>query len=202
MAQREPGVLLVEDDAMVRSWVRLALERSEFRLVGECSAAAEVFELVERRAPQLLLIDHRLPDRLGIELVRDLRQRGVKTPVVVMTAQVEHGFNENARAAGAQGSVLKTGNAHELLTALRLVIAGSQAFDGRHPRRAPGRAALSPREREVLRLVADGRTNKEIAAALGVGDETVKTLLARIFAKLDVKRRAEAVAAAVREGFL
>lgn len=202
LVERELGVLLVDDDAMVRSWVRLSLEGSEFRLVGECGSADEAIELAQRRAPQLLLVDQRLPDRLGQELVRELRQQGVTAPALLMTAQVEQGFNEAARAAGAHGTVLKTGNAHELLAALRLVAAGSEAFDGRHPRRARGRAVLSPREREVLRLVAEGRTNKEIAAALSVGDETVKTLLARIFAKLDVKRRAEAVATAAREGLL
>jgi DNA-binding CsgD family transcriptional regulator len=98
--------------------------------------------------------------------------------------------------------VLKTGRAQELLSALRLVAGGATAFDSRHPRREPGRAALSPREREVLRLVAAGATNKQIAAALSVGDETVKTLLARTFAKLGVRRRAEAVAAAHREELL
>jgi DNA-binding NarL/FixJ family response regulator len=187
---------------MVRGWVKLSLDGSEFRVAGEASNAAEAMDLVRRRAPDLVLCDYRLPDQTGTELVRALRQEGFDAPTVLMTANTERGFNEAAREAGAQGSVLKTGRSQELLSALRLVAAGATAFDARHPRRDPGRAALSPREREVLRLVAAGSTNKEIAAALGVGDETVKTLLARTFAKLGVRRRAEAVAAAHREGLL
>jgi DNA-binding NarL/FixJ family response regulator len=119
-----------------------------------------------------------------------------------MTANLEEGFNETAREAGAQATVLKSGRVDELLAALRAAIEGDDAFDSRHPRRAPGRAALSPREREILRLVAGGATNREIASKLEVGDETVKTLLARTFAKLGVRRRAEAVSAAYSRGLL
>lgn len=190
---RELSVVLVEDDAMVRGWVRLTLEGSEFRLNGEASSAAEALELVPRRVPSVLLVDYRLPDGTGTELVRELRQRGVSSPAVLFTANAERGFNEFARESGAQGTILKTGRSDELLNALRLVAAGETAFDGRHPRRPAGRGPLSPREREVLRLVAAGKTNKEIAGELDVGSETVKTLLARTFAKLGVKRRAEAV---------
>lgn len=190
---RELSVVLVEDDAMVRGWVRLTLEGSEFRLNGEASSAAEALELVPRRVPSVLLVDYRLPDGTGTELVRELRQRGLSSPAVLFTANAERGFNEFARESGAQGTILKTGRSDELLNALRLVAAGETAFDGRHPRRPAGRGPLSPREREVLRLVAAGKTNKEIAGELDVGSETVKTLLARTFAKLGVKRRAEAV---------
>jgi len=195
-------VLVVEDDSMVRGWVRLALEGSEFRLAGEAESAAEAIELVERRRPQLLLVDYRLPDRVGTELLRDLRQGGVTTPAVLMTANMERGFNETVREAGGQGSVLKSGRIDELVAALRGALDGGQVFDARHPKRAPGRGALSPREREVLRLVAAGSTNREIAVALDVGAETVKTLVARTCAKLGVRRRAEAVSAAHQRGLL
>jgi DNA-binding CsgD family transcriptional regulator len=89
-----------------------------------------------------------------------------------------------------------------LLDALRRVAGGGQAFDARHPPRPSGRAALSPREREVLQRVATGDTNRTIAAELGIGDETVKTLLTRTYAKLGVRRRAEAVSAAHELGIL
>jgi DNA-binding NarL/FixJ family response regulator len=195
-------VLVVEDDSMVRGWVRLALEGSEFRLAGEAGSAAEALDLVPRRRPAVLLVDYRLPDGRGTELVRDLRHRGFGMPAVLMTANAEGGFNETARESGAQGSVLKTGRVEELLEALRAVHGGGEAFDRRHPARPRGRGALSPREREVLGLVAGGATNREIATKLGVGDETVKTLIARTFAKLGVKRRAEAVAVAHERGLL
>ena len=202
MSAREISVLLVEDDSMVRDWVRLALEGSEFRLAGEAANAADAVELWRRRRPQLLLVDYRLPDQRGTELVRELRQLGVAVPAVLMTANLERGFNEAARDSDAQGSVLKTGRAEELLQALRTVVEGGHAFDPRHPKRPPGRAALSPREREALRLVAGGATNRDVAAALEVGDETVKTLLARTYVKLGVRRRAEAVSVAHDRGLL
>jgi DNA-binding NarL/FixJ family response regulator len=147
-------------------------------------------------------VDYHLPDHRGTELVRELRRRGVTANAIMMTANHERGFNEIAREAGAQGSVLKTGSPIELLETLRTVMAGRHAFDPRHPRRDPGRAALSPREREVLTLVAEGATNAEIAKELGIGVETVKTLLGRTFSKLGVQRRAQAVAAAHERGFL
>ena len=198
----ELTVLIVEDDAMVRDWIRLSLEGSEFRVVGVAHTAAEAPDLIERRRPSLLLLDNRLPDRRGTELLRDLRQSGIATPALLMTANEQAGFNEAARDAGAQGTALKSGRVEELLEPLRTVARGDSAFDARHPQRAPGRAALSPREREVLQLVAAGSTNKEIAEALEIGGETVKTMLARIFAKLGVRRRAEAVAEAHNRGLI
>jgi DNA-binding NarL/FixJ family response regulator len=195
-------VLVIDDDAMARSWIQLALEGSEFAVTGAASSAGETLDLIERRRPQLLLVDYRLPDTVGTELLRDLRQQGIATPAVLMTANLERGFNEAASEAGAQGSVLKSGRSEDLLHALRSVVAGRESFDARHPKRDPARGALSPRERDVLRRVAAGATNREIAAELGVGDETVKTLMARIFSKLGVRKRAEAVAEAHNLGLL
>jgi DNA-binding NarL/FixJ family response regulator len=198
----EVGVLIVEDDAMVRGWVRLSLRSSEFRVIGEAEDAALAVELCKKRVPDLLLVDYRLPDMVGTELVRELRRQGVGAPAVLMTANSERGMNEAAREAGAQGTALKTGSAEELLLALRLVSDGGDSFDGRHPKRSSGHSALSPRERQVLELVASGATNREIATSLGLGGETVKTLLARTFAKLGVRKRAEAVSAAHARGLL
>jgi len=201
-AARPVSLLLVEDDAMVRGWVQLCLRGTEFRLAAVASSAAEALELAQRRKLDLYLIDYHLPDRVGTELVRDLRQAGSTAPALLMTANSERGFNETVRDAGAQGTVLKTGSREELLKAMRNLKEGDRPFDSRHPKRLPGRAALSPREREVLRLVALGRTNREISVALGVGDETVKTLLGRAFVKLGARRRAQAVAAAHERGLL
>lgn len=187
---------------MVRGWVRLALEGSEFRLAGEATSAADAVSAVRRRRPKLLLVDYRLPDGRGTDLVRDLRRLGFDVPAVLMTANAEYGLNEIARESGAQGSVLKTGRVEELVDVLRAVHTGREAFDARHPARPRRRGTLSAREREVLRLVADGSTNREIARQLGVSDETVKTLVARTFAKLGVRKRAEAVAVAHEQGLL
>lgn len=197
----EIAVLLVEDDAMVRAWIEAVLKDTEFRVVGVAADAAQGVELAARSEPDLVLTDFRLPDRRGTELVRELRLRGVLAPVVVMTANEERGLNELAREAGAQGTALK-GGSEELLDSLRRVVGGAQAFDGRHPSRSAKHVTLSPRERAVLQLIAGGQTNAEIARALGVSAETVKTMVQRIFEKLGVRRRAEAVSTAHELGLL
>lgn len=131
-----------------------------------------------------------------------MRARGVSVPIVLITASPERGFNENARDAGAQGTVLNTGSIGRLLTALRAALSGELSFDSSHPPRPSGQTVLSRRERDVLQLVAGGSTNREIAQKLGIGDQTVKTLLARSCAKLGVHGRADAAAAARGLGLL
>jgi DNA-binding NarL/FixJ family response regulator len=198
----ELSVLLVEDDAMVSGWVRLSLADRGMRVAGVAASSTDALGLMERRHVDVLLVDYRLPDGRGTELIRELRQQGNTVPAILMTANEESGFNEAARESGAQGTVLKTGHAADLVETLERVYRGENSFDPRHPPRVEGRSALSPREREVLQLVAAGATNEQIAETLGVGGETIKTLLARAFAKLGVRRRAEAVAAAHDRGLL
>jgi len=196
------SVGVVDDDAIVRAWVRLSLGGSEFRVAGEAASAADALRLVERRRLDLLLVDFNLPDGSATQLVQSLRRRDVTTPVLVITAAPHKGLNEAAREAGAQGVIQKQADPGELLSALRRIAAGAVVVDPRHPRRSPGRAALSPREREVLQLAADGATNPEIAAELGIGIQSVKTLLSRAFAKVGAHNRMEAVAAAREQGLL
>jgi DNA-binding NarL/FixJ family response regulator len=196
------SVLLIEDDSIVRAWVRLSLDGSEFRLAGEATTAAEAHELAARRRPSLFLVDHQLPDGIGTELVKELRLEGYSAPALLMTAHGRQGLNEAAREAGAQGSVVKSGSAEELLHAMRAVCEGGEYFDPAHPRRAAREAALSPRERQVLQLVAAGQTTRAIAGELGISETTVKTLLGRVYEKLGVGRRAQAVAAAHERGLL
>jgi DNA-binding NarL/FixJ family response regulator len=201
------SVLVVDDDAVVHAWVRLSLEGTEFYVGGEAATADEARALVERRRPKVLLLDFHLGGKgssSGIDLVRDLRLAGEPAVAVVMTARPEPGLNELARSAGAQGTVLKRGRADDLIEALRTVVDGASTFDPEHPRAQvdQGVIPLSRREREVLGLVAAGATNSEIASDLGIGEETVKTLLARAYSKLGVRRRAEAVAAAHDRGLL
>jgi DNA-binding NarL/FixJ family response regulator len=200
--ERRWTVGLVDDDAIVRAWVRVSLERSEFRVVGEASTGEAARELLERRRPDLLLVDYRLPDVRATELVRSLRRGGSLVPVLVITATPEAGLNEAVLEAGGQGVAVKRGDPRELLSALRRVAAGASVVDPEHPRRPAGQASLSPREREVLRLAAAGSTNQEISTALELGTETVKTLLSRAFVKLGARNRTEAVTIAKERGFL
>jgi DNA-binding NarL/FixJ family response regulator len=192
------SVLIVEDDPIVRAWVRLTLEDSEFSVAGEAEDAGQVRELLAGRKPDLLLVDQRLPDLLGTDLVRELRVGRFTAPALLMTARAEPGLREKARAAGAQGVILKSQSTERLLELLRLVHAGHEAYDPNLPARPPGQPTLSPREREVTRLIDAGKTNREIATALSIGPETVKTLVARTAMKLGVHRRTQIVAEARR----
>ncbi|HXG76566.1 MAG TPA: response regulator transcription factor [Gaiellaceae bacterium] len=190
------SVGVVDDDAIVRAWVRHSLVGTEFRVAGEASSAAAALAMIERRRPDVLVVDLNLPDQPGTAIVQALRRRGSTAPVLVITAAPRKGLNETVREAGAQGVIQKQADPDELLRALREVAAGNVVVDHRHPRRPSGQAALSQREREVLALAAAGATNVVIAARLGVSRQTVKTLLGRAFAKLGAGNRMEAVAAA------
>ena len=195
-------ILIVDDDAMARSWLRLSLRDSEFRIALEAATAGEALALLSRLAFDVVLVDHRLPDSPGTEFARARRRRGVDAAVVLTSTGGESGFNEAAHEAGARGTLVKTGSPTELLETLRAAADGDFTFDARHPSRHPAGAALTVREREVLTLVADGATNSEIASSLGIGIETVKTLLRRTFLKLGVHRRVQAVWAARELGLV
>lgn len=196
------AILVVEDDSIVRAWLRTAFQDTEFRVAGEASTPTEALEMARRRHADILLVDHKLDDELGTDLVRELRREGQMMPAVLMTADPMRGLNETAREAGIQGSIVKTGDPEQLLSVLRAVVAGRGYFDPLHPRRREGEAALAPRERDVIRLVAEGKTNREAADALGIGEESVKTMLERAYTKLGAHRRAEAVLEARRRGIV
>jgi DNA-binding NarL/FixJ family response regulator len=196
---RRTDVLLVDDDAMVRAWLRLQLDGPEIFLVAEAYSAESALAELETSAPQILIIDQRLPDGPGSDFVRVLRQRGDRRRILMITAGRQEGFNELARHSGANGTLVKNSDPEQLMAALRSLRAGRTWFDPRHPTGGP---TLSPREREAIRLVADGKTNREIAVELGIGEQTVKTMLTRAFVKLGVRRRAEAISEATRLGLL
>src|SRR5207247_1498220 len=111
--------------------------------------------LAARLGPGVLLIE-----TTGVELVREIRARGLSVPIVLISPTPERGFNENAREAGAQGTVLATGSVARLLATLRAVLRGELSFDAGHPRRPAGKSGLTQREQDVLRLVGRGATNR------------------------------------------
>ena len=202
MAPAQVEILIVDDDDIVLAWLRASLSGTELRVAGEAASRAAALILVERRRIDLLLVDFQLQGENGLELVRGLRAEGRTTPAVIMTASPQRGLSEAAREAGAQGTLLKSAKRASLLAALRAVAAGKTWFDPAHPSRSDDVSPLTPRERQMLALVARGMTNREAAEQLGIGEESVKTYLERAYGKLGVSRRAEAVAEAQRLGLL
>ena len=164
--------------------------------VADSLAGARVAGLTDRAAVDVLLLDIRLGTESGLALLAP----GADLPaVIVLTAYDYPQYAEAALRLGAAGFVLKTAPLPELVDAIRRVAAGGLAFAVR-----PGSGAvhLTRREHEVVRLVADGRSNDEIGVALGIGAKTVETHLARLFERLGIASRTELATRAVREGWL
>lgn len=202
-------LLIVDDHELVRKGLRSFLDlEDDLRVVGEADRVADAVALVERLQPQLVLLDMRLPDASGMEACRRLLAIRPDLRILVLTSYDEDTTVLAALQSGAHGYVLKDIRSEELLRAIRTVADGQGYLDPRiaeqallciksAPRggvKAEGLAQLSRQERLIMPLLADGKTNKEIALALRLSDKTVKNYLANIFDKLHVKRRTEAVA--------
>jgi DNA-binding NarL/FixJ family response regulator len=206
----------VDDQQLIRSGLRaVLLPQLGFQVVGECAHGGEVLGAVEALRPDVVLMDARMPLVDGIEATRRLRAQGDAPPVLALTTFDDDEVLAGMLRAGAAGFVLKGVPADELQRAVRTVAAGASWLDpsvtGRVLavfRGAPGIAAgagpeleaLTARELEVLRLIAAGLTNDEIATRLVLGTGTVKTHVNHIFFKLGVRNRVEAVLFAFDHG--
>jgi DNA-binding NarL/FixJ family response regulator len=209
-------VLLVDDQELIRSGLRaLLLPQLGFQVVGECAHGGEVLGAVAALRPDVVLMDARMPVLDGIEATRRLRAQPAAPPVLALTTFDDDEVLAGMLRAGAAGFVLKGVPAEELQRAVRTVADGGSWLDpgvtGRVLavfRDAPGTAAgsdpeleaLTSRELEVLRLIAAGLTNDEIATRLVLGVGTVKTHVNHIFFKLGVRNRVEAVIFAFDRG--
>lgn len=207
-------VLLADDEELVRTGLRMILEAEPgIAVVGEAADGSEAVSQSELLTPDVVLMDIRMPRVDGLEATRQLLERQGAPKVVVLTTfdLDEHVFN--ALRAGASGFLLKDAPALQLVHAIRAVAAGDALlapsvtrrliaeFTRPSPRVAPSRLTqLTERETEVLKLLAEGLSNAEIAARLFVGEATIKTHVARILAKLDVRDRVQAVVVAYRTG--
>ena len=202
-------VVIADDQALVRTGLRMILEaQDDIDVVGEASDGSEAVRLVEATAPEVLLIDIRMPVMDGIEAIRHLTGQRCPTRVLVLTM---YGAEENVYAAlkaGAAGFLLKTDPPEQLVNGVRVVAAGESLLTPDLTRRlidrfvagpAPGASThgsfveLSRREREVLRLIATGMSNTEIAVSLHVTGGTVKTHVTHILTKLGLRDRVQAV---------
>ncbi|MFN2250954.1 MAG: response regulator [Anaerolineae bacterium] len=207
-------LVIVDDHEVVRLGLRSLLEaETDLVVVGEASTVAEAVEECVRLRPDLALMDVRLPDGTGIEACRQIRARAPGTQVLVLTSFADTDVVMDAIEAGAAGYVLKQLDTDSLLSAIRRVRDGDAVLDPAVTRdllqRVRAAAAderesafkdLTERELEVLRLVAEGMTNAEIAADLYLSEKTVRNHVSSILAKLELSNRIEAATYAVRHG--
>jgi NarL family two-component system response regulator LiaR len=207
-------VLIADDHAVVRRGLRTFLElQDDIEVVGEAEDGEEAVAAVEELAPDVVLMDLVMPRVDGIEAIRQIRERRPATRVIALTSFLDDDKLFPAVRAGAAGSLLKDVQPQELVSAIRTVHGGESllhpaaaarrmaqvASDGERP--DPG-AQLTPREREVLALLARGLPNKVIARDLGVSEKTVKTHVSNLLGKLGLTDRTQAALYAVREGLV
>jgi DNA-binding NarL/FixJ family response regulator len=209
-------LVVVDDQEVVRAGFAALLDtQPDLDVVATASDGAEALRVCAEHRPAVVLMDVRMPVMDGIEATRRLTAHDGAPRILMLTTfdLDEHVYD--ALAAGASGFLLKDATAERLFDAVRVVAAGEALlaptvtrrligrFAGRRPRPAPaGLEDLTPRETEVLRLLAEGLSNAEIAARLVLGEETVKTHVSRILRKLDLRDRAQAVVAAYESGLV
>ena len=212
-------VLVCDDQVLVRTGLVTIIDaQPDLEVVGECGDGRTAVDLADRLRPNVVVMDVRMPVLDGIEATRLLAGSGVPHPVkvlVVTTFNLDNYVYEALRA-GASGFLLKDAPPAQLLHGIRTVASGAALLDPEVTRQLVGRYAarirpadgtpddlpLTPRELEVLRLIADGLSNSEIAAALQLSRETVKTFVSRILTKLGIRDRVQAVVYAYRQGLV
>ena len=213
-------VLLVDDEPLVRAGLRAVLEaQPDIEVVGEAADGAAVIPLVRRLRPDVVAMDVRMPLMDGIEATRALLRSVAAPPKILVVTTFENDeYVYGALRAGADGFLLKRARPAEIVHAVRLVAEGESLLfpasvrqlaaqygeegGNRAARAAMERAQLTEREAEVLRLMARGLSNAEIAARLIVGTETVKSHVSAVLAKLGARDRTQAVIAAYESGFV
>ncbi len=202
-------ILLVDDHPIVRDGLRGQLEREpDLLVVGEAASAEEALAVLRRSEVDVVITDLRMPGEGGIELLHAIATRYPEVRTLVLTTYDTDAEIAAARSADAGGYLLKDAAREEIYAAVRVVARGGRVYARSVSERiisassAADDPVLSPREIEVLRLVASGMTNRQIGAALYVGESTVKTHLQHIFRKLDAPDRAAAVSAGYELGLL
>ncbi len=201
-------LLVVDDHEVVREGLVSLLDRRPgFQVVAQAGSVAEALAEARRHRPDLVIMDVRLPDGSGIEACREIRSEMPATRVVMLTSYPDEEAVLSAIVAGASGYLLKQVRARDLVAALEVVGNGGSLLDPAVTERVLERirrvaasdepdelAGLTSQERRILALVAEGKTNKEIAAEVYLSDKTVKNYVSSILSKLNLERRAQAAA--------
>jgi DNA-binding NarL/FixJ family response regulator len=204
-------IYLVDDHTMLRDGLRSLLEAAGHRVVGESAGPTQALADLVRLQPALLLLDLHLGDRSGLELLAELRQRKLSTRTLVLTMSAQPRHVAEAMRLGAAGYVLKGASAPELLEAIARVLQGHRhmgpdvaelALTGLTEQAPTALSALPPRERQIITLVARGRSSADIGVQLHLSPKTVDSYRSRLMAQLGVGDLASLVRLAIREGLI
>ena len=204
-------VVIADDHQIVRQGFRALLEKEGFDVVGEAEDGNGAVALVKRYNPDLALLDIAMPNLNGIDAAREILRVSPETRTILLTMFSEDHRLLEALRAGVSGYLLKTRAVEDLVRAIKDVVRGGvylsrglsrEVVDAYLARKPLGKIELSPRERQVLQLVAEGKTTKEVAGLLGVSVKTAESHRGRIMAKLDIHETAGLVRYAIREGII
>ena len=198
-------ILLVDDHILMRMGLVTATNgEPDMKVVGEVENGDEALEACRRHTPDVIVLDLRMPKKNGFETIRELREAGITARVLVFSNYASGDEIDQAFKAGAQGFVVKDMPLERLLEAIRAVHRGEQYLPPEIAARLDQRtmSPLTPRELEVLKLVAKGLSNKEISDALHLVEGTVKLHITNILTKLNVSARTQAILAGVKRGLI
>jgi len=214
-------VVIAEDHALVRQGTKQLLERyPDIEVIGEAADGEEAIAIVKSLRPNVVIMDVRMPRLSGIEATRKIKEEWPDVAILVLTAHDDDEYVFALLDAGANGYLLKTAEVEELVKAIRAVHAGQPALDPLVTRKVvsqfmSGKSlpdvmsqvgnemdGLTGREMEVLQMVGQGLTNKEVAQRLFISDRTVQAHLSNVFSKLQVTSRTEAVMLGIRKGWI
>ncbi len=206
-------ILLIDDHALFRIGLQELLQRRGIDVIGACGDCKEGIAIAEQQSPDVILLDMRMPDMNGLQVLKNLRSKGLKMPIAMLTTSREESDVINTLQGGAQGYLLKDMEPDDLIAALQDILHGNtivaneltavlaKAVQGETepPKSNNIFSGLTPRESEILCLLADGQSNKVIARNLGISDGTVKLHVKAILRKLNVHSRVEAAVMAVEQ---
>lgn len=206
-------VVLADDHAIVRAGIRQFLEQADdIRVIAEASDGAMAIDMIKRLSPDIAVLDIQMPKVTGIDVAREIRAKRLSVGLLILTTYDDDPYISALLKTGVNGYILKTASPGEIIAAVRDVAGGKPVLGATilpkvlisiaHPDMRPAPEAITDREKEILTLVAKGLTNKVVGACLKISDRTVQGHISRIFQKLQVSSRTEAMMKGVSLGLI